>query len=505
MNQPHFIHRKEECLDRVAKSNTDIRLLAAHSSLEVMKQKIAEGSTFYLDSAEEWQGFEFIYLLEGEMEYKNSDSPVVMEPGDYLVRGDVLEESWFETKTDVTVLYASDQPAFYLLREEINDYLQLARSIESAEHMDGHSKRLVRMSYEVGRRFNLSPDRLADLKYAAFFHDLGKAKVPDEILEKTGELTDEEWAVMKKHTIWGREMLEDAEFLDRAGRIVEQTHERIDGRGYPKGLKGQDITLEARIISVVDAWDAMRTDRPYRKALPEEVAVQELRDNASSQFDPAVVDTFLNILNDREMTVLTLTARDKYKEEAAYRKQREHLLKLSKEIMDLEDVSELSRNTLQAVTEATTFQRASIFLFDRPLYPKEPGSLDINIRFQDHRDLTGEAGEEPAPDELQTGLRTFDQDNKIGDSYYVSQGESEKGKRVAELERRLKEEDSISWESGDSIHVPLVKGEDIIGHISVAEPKDGKFPDLDGIRSLESFASLASMGIQSLYRKEKIE
>ncbi|MEF8799300.1 MAG: HD domain-containing phosphohydrolase, partial [Candidatus Bipolaricaulota bacterium] len=231
MDTPSFIHKKEEYLNRVAKTNTDIRLLARHDSLEVMKQKISEGSNFYLDSAEEWQGFEFVYLLEGKMEYTGAEPPVTIEAGDYISREGVPEKSWFETKTEVTVLYTSTQPAFYLLRQEIEDYLQLAEEIESTERMGGHSKRLVRMSQKVGEILGLSADRLSDLRYASFFHDLGKARVPDKILEKEGKLTPDEWKIMEKHTIWGREMLEGTEHLGRVGEIVEQSHERVDGRG----------------------------------------------------------------------------------------------------------------------------------------------------------------------------------------------------------------------------------------------------------------------------------
>ncbi|MFP3953989.1 MAG: HD domain-containing phosphohydrolase [Candidatus Acetothermia bacterium] len=497
MSEPHFIHRKEECLDRAAKSNTDIRLLASHSSMEVMKQKIAQGSTFYLDSGEEWQGFEFIYLLEGEMEYKNSDPPVVLEPGDYLVRNNVMEESWFETKSDVTVLYTSNQPAFYLLREEINDYLQLARSIESAEHMDGHSKRLVRMSYEVGRRLNLSTDRLADLKYAAFFHDLGKAKVSDEILEKEGKLSDEEWSVMRKHTIWGREMLEDTDFLKRAGKIVEQTHERIDGNGYPKGLEGQDITLEAMIISVVDAWDAMRTDRPYRKALPEKVAIQELKDNSGTQFDPGVVEAFLCALRDREVAAPSVTKRDEYKEEVIYNKQRKQLLDLSKNIAGLESASELASSILEAVTEATSFQRASLYLFERPFDPAAPEK--VNPHFQKHRDVTERTDSESPSEGLELNFEHFHEEYRLGDSYYVPTDKEERAEEAYRLKQRLSDENFVQWVAGDLLHVPLFQREKIIGSITVDGPKDGKPPDIDSIRSLESFASLASMGVQNLY------
>lgn len=342
MKTPSFIHQGEECLDRVSKDNTDIRLLARHNSLEVMKQKIAEGSTFYLDSGEDWQGFEFIYLIEGKMEYTNSEPSIILESGDYISRENVPEESWFETKTDVTVLYTSNQPAFYLLREEIEDYLRLAEEIESTEQMEGHSERLVRMSHEVGERLGLSIDRMADLRYASFFHDLGKARVPDRILEKEGKLTPDEWDIMEKHTAWGREMLSEAEHLRRVGEIVEQTHERVDGRGYPNELEKEEISLEARIIAVVDAWDAMRTDRPYRDALSREEAIRELKENKGSQFDSRLVEIFLGVLEERRSNSSPGKS-ESYRRMSSQLSRRKRLLGLSKEVLSQKNTERLRR------------------------------------------------------------------------------------------------------------------------------------------------------------------
>ncbi|MCF7891274.1 HD domain-containing protein [Candidatus Bipolaricaulota bacterium] len=346
MKKPSFIHQGEECLDRVSKGNTDIRLLARHNSLEVMKQKIAEGSTFYLDSAEDWQGFEFIYLLDGKLEYADADPPIILEAGDYISRENVSEESWFETKTDVTVLYTSNQPAFYLLREEIEDYLRLSEEIESTEQMEGHSERLVRMSHEVGERLGLSIDRMADLRYASFFHDLGKARVPDRILEKEGKLTPDEWEIMEKHTKWGREMLAEAEHLRRVGEIVEQSHERVDGRGYPNELEKEEISLEARIIAVVDAWDAMRTDRPYRDALSKEEAIRELKENKDSQFDSRVVEIFLDVLEERSSN-LSSGERESYGRLSSQFSRRKKLIGLSREVLSQKNSEKIRRGLLK--------------------------------------------------------------------------------------------------------------------------------------------------------------
>ncbi|MEF8726204.1 MAG: HD-GYP domain-containing protein, partial [Candidatus Bipolaricaulota bacterium] len=487
MDTPSFIHKKEEYLNRVAKTNTDIRLLARHDSLEVMKQKISEGSNFYLDSAEEWQGFEFVYLLEGKMEYTGAEPPVTIEAGDYISREGVPEKSWFETKTEVTVLYTSTQPAFYLLRQEIEDYLQLAEEIESTERMGGHSKRLVRMSQKVGEILGLSADRLSDLRYASFFHDLGKARVPDKILEKEGKLTPDEWKIMEKHTIWGREMLEGTEHLGRVGEIVEQSHERVDGRGYPKGLEGEEISLEARIIAVVDAWDAMRSDRPYRDALPREVAVAELRDNKGSQFDPEVVGAFLDILEDRQVPTSTYKTSGKYRGEPTWLRQREKLLELSRQVLEPEGTDVIMAKTLEAVIEATPFQRAVISVFDRPIDLENPEPARVNTYA--YRGLTEEQEDRIEGGQMegvQVNLDKFDSRYQLGNSFYVPHDERRKNLESSSvIESQLREEETLDWHPDDSLYIPLYKDDKIVGQISVDDPNDGLVPDPESLRPIE--------------------
>jgi len=317
-----FIFSPDECIDKISKDTTEVRLLFRGDSLEIMEQEIAEDATFYFVSSEEWQGFEFAYVLRGELRYLgskydpsdpdsgnggkskstsgNGSPPRELGPGYYISRESINEQSWFEAKTEVTLLYLSSQPSFQFMQEEIQEYLQLAQEIENKEHMKGHCERLVKMAHRVGKRFDLSGKRKFDLGYAAYFHDLGKAKVPDRIIQKEGPLDDEEWEVMRKHTIWGREMLEEEEFLQRAGEIVEQTHERIDGEGYPKGLSGDEISLEAKIITVVDSYDAMTSDRSYRDGLEQEEAIRRLKENAGAQFDKEVVEAFLEVLEVRQ-------------------------------------------------------------------------------------------------------------------------------------------------------------------------------------------------------------
>ena len=501
---PSFIHRSEEFLDRVAKNNTDVRLLARHDSLEIMKQKIASDSTFYLDSAEDWQGFEFIYIINGEMEYTNPEEPIRLESGDYIARKEVPEESWFTTKTDVTLLYTSSQPSFHLLREEIEDYLQLAREIEAAEEMDGHSKRLVRMSFEVGKRLGLSTDRLGDLKYAAFFHDIGKSEVPDDLLEKQGKLTDEEWEIMKKHTKWGREMLEKTEHLERAGKIVEQTHERLDGEGYPRGLTKDEITLEAKIVSVVDAWDAMRTDRPYRDALSEKEAIKELKKNKGGQFSPKVVDTFLSVLRSKEKLRSGSDERSKYKEEAIHLRKREKLYRLSRELISARNVEDIMVLTLEAALETTPFQRGLISLFDRPIDPEKPGRAQV--KRYDHRGLMESEKrklKETDLDELEVNTEKFNDNFSLGNSYYVPyEARKNDFNDGATIHSQMLAQETLDWHPDDSLYIPLYRDDKIIGQISVDDPDDGLVPEPEDLQPIENFVLLASLGLEKLSLEE---
>ena len=140
---------------------------------------------------------------------------------------------------------------------------------------------------------------MRDLEFGALLHDVGKIAVPKEIINKPGKLDDDEWQIMKRHTIEGQRMLENVGgVLARVGVIVRASHEDYDGSGYPDGLAGDAIPIEARICSACDAFSAMTTDRSYRAAMPLEAAIAELRRCAGTQFDPRVVTTLVAVLED---------------------------------------------------------------------------------------------------------------------------------------------------------------------------------------------------------------
>jgi cyclic di-GMP phosphodiesterase len=156
----------------------------------------------------------------------------------------------------------------------------------------GHSERVVTYSLRLGREYGLDSHRTKALEFGSLLHDIGKIGVPDSVLRKPAKLTDDEWVLMRQHPVHGQQILRGIEFLEGAAKVVAQHHEKWDGSGYPLGLTGEDIDVCARIFSVADAFDAMTSDRVYRKGKPYEVAAQELDDWAGRQFDPKVVEAF---------------------------------------------------------------------------------------------------------------------------------------------------------------------------------------------------------------------
>ncbi len=163
---------------------------------------------------------------------------------------------------------------------------------------EGHAQRLTRLSRNIGEKMGLSQQQLSNLALLAQIHDIGKVGIPDKVLSKEGPLNSEERSVMKLHVEKGYRIALTSPDLSHVAHLILKHHERWDGKGYPLGLKGEEIPIECRIISILDAYDAMTNDRPYRKAINEMEAVQELKRKAGSQFDPRLVDVVLLVLEE---------------------------------------------------------------------------------------------------------------------------------------------------------------------------------------------------------------
>jgi HD-GYP domain-containing protein (c-di-GMP phosphodiesterase class II) len=158
------------------------------------------------------------------------------------------------------------------------------------------------MVEKVAHGLGLDEEEIDRIKAAALLHDIGKVAIPDAILNKAGPLDDEEWKLMKDHTVVGERILRAIPGLGSVARIVRHEHERWDGSGYPDGIAGEEIPIGARIILACDAYHAMTSDRPYREAMPHGEAIKELTKGAGTQFDPAVVETLVGLLYSSRQT-----------------------------------------------------------------------------------------------------------------------------------------------------------------------------------------------------------
>jgi PAS domain S-box-containing protein len=166
------------------------------------------------------------------------------------------------------------------------------------EETEGHTQRVAEMTLHLANQMSFSKKELVNIRWGALLHDIGKIGVPDDILRKPGPLTEEEWVKMRRHPQFAYDMLASIAHLRPALDIPYCHHEKWDGTGYPRGLKGEQIPLSARLFAVVDIWDALTSDRPYRKAWSEEKALSYIRVQAGLHFDPRIVDLFLGMLSE---------------------------------------------------------------------------------------------------------------------------------------------------------------------------------------------------------------
>ncbi|NOH04144.1 MAG: PAS domain S-box protein [Chloroflexi bacterium] len=166
---------------------------------------------------------------------------------------------------------------------------------------EGHTQRVTELALVVAAKLGFTEEEMAHIRRGALLHDMGKIAISDEILQKPGPLNEAEWEKMRRHPIYAFEMLSPIAYLHPALEIPFYHHERWNGSGYPHGLKGEQIPLSARLFAIVDVWDALCSDRPYRKKLPREQVIEYLRHNAGILFDPKLVDVFLSVIESEQL------------------------------------------------------------------------------------------------------------------------------------------------------------------------------------------------------------
>jgi putative nucleotidyltransferase with HDIG domain len=218
------------------------------------------------------------------------------------------DESYTDAELDIIAIIANSVGTGLenarLLTELQTSYVSTLRSLISIieakdPYTKGHTERVASYSVALADRIGLGEEDLRRIMFAALMHDIGKMGVLDEIVNKPDKLTAEEWELMKAHPVTGASIVEKMEFLDGIADIVRHHHEAWNGRGYPDGLHGEDIPYGARIVTVADSFDAMTTDRPYRKALSFDEAIQRLEESAGVQFDADLVKVFVQYLREQ--------------------------------------------------------------------------------------------------------------------------------------------------------------------------------------------------------------
>ncbi|MBW3574285.1 MAG: HD-GYP domain-containing protein [Actinobacteria bacterium] len=231
--------------------------------------------------------------------------PVPLDAGGPGLDQDALEAQLQVFAREIGGLYRSQKARAEQLEEALaalkTAYLETIRSfafvVEAKDAYTGlHLERCRAYGVALMEELGVAGDH-PDAEYGFLLHDAGKVGVPERILSKPGPLTAAEWRVMRAHPVIGYQMLENIPFMTTAAEIVRCHHEMFDGSGYPQGLKAEEIPLPARAFSIVDAFDAMTTDRPYRAAMPTERAAAELTRMAGTQFDPDVVGVFLPLID----------------------------------------------------------------------------------------------------------------------------------------------------------------------------------------------------------------
>jgi len=204
-----------------------------------------------------------------------------------------------ELRNKIKLLEESNEE---LRRTSIDFIRVLGDAVERRDpYTKGHCDRLVSYSLALGRKLGLKMERLRDLAYGGWLHDIGKIQIEDDILKKPGRLTPGEYERIKEHTVIGWRLVQPMKLMGGAALVIRHHHERFDGTGYPDGLSGDEIPITARILCLVDVFDALTTERPYKKAYSLDYSLEIIRRESGRHFDPSIVKIFLELLDRGEL------------------------------------------------------------------------------------------------------------------------------------------------------------------------------------------------------------
>ena len=297
-----LIYKKGEALDTASTKSSVTSLMSSHDGTEVIHHWLKKGTRWGMTPNEDGSSsLEAVYIISGKIKVHTLEYDSFLEQGDYLSCQPVSEYLVLTALEDAEFLYISSEPIYHFYSSDTKNLENLAVEIEEKDgYTSEHCSRIRKLSMLVGETFGLNSESLMKLNFGAFLHDIGKTEVPESILLKPSSLTEEEWVIMREHTRYGADILRSTKIahFNLAAEVVEQHHERYDGSGYPKGLKKDEICIEAAIVGVTDSFDAMTSERIYSTARPKAEALAEIKQLRGIKYHPEVVDCFVSIVEE---------------------------------------------------------------------------------------------------------------------------------------------------------------------------------------------------------------
>jgi putative nucleotidyltransferase with HDIG domain len=288
--------KKGNSLEKVKFDISEISLLARGNGAEVLVHSLEKNKLFYIYPSDNPNVMEFYFILSGEVTCEIDGEKLVFGPQDHFTAQGLTEPIHFTTLSDFTCLWVVTEPVFMHVSKEMSSLMDIVKKVEEKDRYTYmHSDRVAEYAAKIAKQLHLNAGQLGLIAEASYLHDIGKIHIPESVLNKPSRLTDEEFAIIKKHPADGAEMLKGT-IYEELCPIIAQHHERLDGTGYPLGLKDDEILLEARIIAVSDTFDAMTEDRAYRKAFDVQYAMDELKRLVNIHYDEKVVSAFEQVL-----------------------------------------------------------------------------------------------------------------------------------------------------------------------------------------------------------------
>ena len=284
------ILKTSENIKEISSISSTYELKVLDDNMEIMILNLKSDAIIICQPYECKNAINYYYIISGLLEHHKDKA--LVRPGDSISVKDITESAFFKAIEDTKVLWAVSKSIFkdiYYEREKVEELLRVIQ--EKDHYTQQHCKRVARLASEIARRVSLTDNQIVNTINAAACHDIGKMNVSMEILNKPSNLTDEEYEIIKKHAADGFEVINNEFDVDIA-KIVAQHHERLDGKGYPYGLLGNEIMIEAKIIAVADSYDAMIIDRPYRMGMKSIDALKELKKCIGTHYEKEIVDVF---------------------------------------------------------------------------------------------------------------------------------------------------------------------------------------------------------------------